>query len=217
MQNGYVVLQSNVLLLIGVAGAGKTSFCHLIFGEPPPPVRESTPLAKSSIRALAITKAIISGQKEVIWKRISQKDFRVLIADAVKGLSGLESKYQNFQSNINEQHSETEYEIITLYQTFKKYGARQLWSLLGKVISPKFIHELQTEENLQQSNTINQDNSPNIEEGQGRDGDINTESKDSQVCANIGHLFELEPVKQIIELINHSKGSEELFQQNGCI
>ena len=34
MQNGYVVLRTIVLLLVVVAGAGKTSFCHLIFDEP---------------------------------------------------------------------------------------------------------------------------------------------------------------------------------------
>ena len=97
MQNGYVSMQAIVLLLIGVAGAGKTSFCHLLFDEPPPDIRKSTPLAKSSIRAICTSKAIIlttHEEEEVIWKRVLQQDFRSLIADAIKVSKWPENQYQ---------------------------------------------------------------------------------------------------------------------------
>ena len=214
MQNGYVVLQSVVLLLIGVAGAGKTSFCHLIFDEPPPPMRESTPLAKSSIRAISLTKAIIvSDQEEVIWKRVSLQDFRVLIANAVKGLHGLESNYQQLQSNLSKQ--QTKHKTITLTEAFKKLNARQLWSLLGQVLSSKFIHEVhKAGENLQQHNNIIIDKEIDNSSVEKDDSKIIiVENIDDQISANISRLFDLEPVKQILELMSNSKGSVELFRQ----
>ena len=213
MQNGYVVLQSTVLLLIGVAGAGKTSFCHLVFDESPPPVRESTPLAKSSIRAISLTRAIVSNRKDVIWKRVSQQDFRIPNADAVKGLRGLESNYQQFQikSGVNKQQDET----ITLFEAFRKFSPRQLWSQVGQVISSKFFHKLEKEDESLQPLLINQENDNfNVENEQNKeDLDSNITENDDPVSANIGHLFELEPVKQILGLINSSKGSIELFRQ----
>ena len=142
MQNGYVVLQSIVLLFIGVAGAVKTSFCHLIFDEPPPPVRESTPLAKSSIRAISLTRAIISDQEEIIWKRVSQQEFKSLIADAIKGMRGLESNYQQFQSRAKKH----QYKTPTLFHAFKNMNVRGLWNLLGEILNPRFVHELQHDE-----------------------------------------------------------------------
>ena len=93
MQSGYVVLRTIVLLLIGVAGAGKTCFCHMLFDEPPPPVRESTPLAKSSIRAncsvrdkgLSFKRATVSQiEGTIFWERISAEMFNSLIADGIK-------------------------------------------------------------------------------------------------------------------------------------
>ena len=124
----------------------------------------------------------------------------------------MESEYQNLQSTVNEQNSQSEYGTITLVQACKKYNARQLWSLLGQVISSKFIGEVQMEE--ASLPLLNQENNPNnmINEEK-KDININLESTDCQVCGNIGNLFELEPIKLIIELINHSKGSVELFRQ----
>ena len=93
MQSGYVVLRTIVLLLIGIAGAGKTCFCHMLFNEPPPPVRESTPLAKSSVRAncsvrgkgLSFKRATVSKMEGTIfWERISAEMFNNLIADGIK-------------------------------------------------------------------------------------------------------------------------------------
>ena len=211
MQNGYVVLQSTVLLFIGVAGAGKTSFCHLLFDEPPPLIRESTPLAKSSIRAVSLTRAIISDQEEIIWKRVSQQEFKTLIADAIKGMRGLESNYQQFQSSTKKQ----QYKTITLFQAFRNMNVRGLWNLLGEILNPKLIHEVQNDECSLQAL---------LSEGLHHDyGTIEMESHDMMphgepeendpLPTEINRIFELEPVKQILNMINASKGSIELFRQ----
>ena len=81
-------------MLVGVAGAGKTSFCHRVFDESPPPIRSSTPIAKPSIRAVSLTKALITESETTIWEKISSMKLTYLVADGIKtfqtiGLSGL--------------------------------------------------------------------------------------------------------------------------------
>ena len=84
IKKGYIISSTVTLLLVGVAGAGKTSFCHLLFDEPPPPIRTSTPVAKSSIRAVSLTKVLIAEIKEVtIWERISSSRLTTLVADGI--------------------------------------------------------------------------------------------------------------------------------------
>ena len=213
MQNGYVVLQSTVLLFIGVAGAGKTSFCHLIFGEPPPPNRESTPLAKSPIRAISLTRVIVSDQNEIIWNRVTQTEFKGLIADAIKGLRGLESKYIQFQSSSNKQ----QYKTLTLPQAFKSITVPGLWNLLGKLLSPTLSHEVQEDdpslqpllsEGLHHNYGSNETKAHDVMHGKEPEKNI-----DNNPITEINKLFELEPIKQILNLIDTSKGSIELFRQ----
>ena len=208
MQNGYVVLQSTVLLLIGVAGAGKTSFCHLILDEPPPPVRESTPLANSSIRALSLTRAIVSGQEAVIWQRVSQHDFRVLIAAAIKSPHDSKSSNLQFPSNPKAQQS----------ISIKKFNTiRKVWSLLGHILSGKFFYEIEMGDQSSQPLLCEENlNDMDIMHGEQRsnkqDTAIKIENSDP-VPIKLNHLFKLEPIKQILALIGSSKDSVELFRQ----
>ena len=90
MQKGYVVLQTVVLLLIGVAGAGKTCFCHLLFNEPPPLIRKSTALAQSSIRAISLTRGIRRAGR--LWEKVTLERLNGLIADGIKGLQAQASE-----------------------------------------------------------------------------------------------------------------------------
>ena len=119
MQKGYVTLQTVVLLLIGVAGAGKTCFCHLLFNEPPPPIRKSTALAQSSIRAISLTRAILTLNGEVvIWEKVSSNKLNSLIADGIKGLKA-------HQDQVNQDTTEPK--------------LQQTGSGLGKQSSPGYL------------------------------------------------------------------------------
>ena len=110
MQKGYVVLETTVLLLIGVAGAGKTSFCHLLFNEPPPEVRSSTPIAQSSIRAMSLTKACVQTQKGIIWERVTARKLNNLIADGIKSVH-THGAHQTLISH-HAAHSEDELRLV---------------------------------------------------------------------------------------------------------
>lgn len=84
MQSGYVLCHIVTLLLIGVAGAGKSSFLNLVLDQPPPSVRESTPLANCAIRALSISRAAMS-QGGTIWNVVSPDILLSWLADGIKG------------------------------------------------------------------------------------------------------------------------------------
>ena len=54
MKHGYKECRTVVCLLVGVAGAGKTHTKHLLFRQPPPEVRGSTPLAVRPVQAIRV-------------------------------------------------------------------------------------------------------------------------------------------------------------------
>ena len=199
MQNGYVSLGTTVLLLIGVAGAGKTSFCHLLFDEPPPLDRKSTPLAKSSIRAIAFTRAIIDAhKKEVIWKRVTSQKFKLLVADAIKGLSALE-----------------QLQPVTVSQSFQVPRKLNLRACLQLIREPSTHRQ-----HLDDPTSFPHEHAdPDYDEGEHRYKDPSSDNSRSEnaqsmdISRRIHSIFELKPVKELLHLVETSKGSVELFQQ----
>ena len=84
MQSGYVLCNLVILLLIGVAGSGKTSFSQLVLNKPPPAVRESTPLAQAAIRAVSISRAAVSdSSKGTVWQSVSPSDLLHMLGDSI--------------------------------------------------------------------------------------------------------------------------------------
>ena len=82
MQGGYVECNVAVILMIGVAGAGKTSFLQLVLNRPPLKTRKSTPLAKSAIRAVSISRAAVS-EEGTVWKEVSPGVLLEMVGDSI--------------------------------------------------------------------------------------------------------------------------------------
>ena len=62
-----------------------------MFDESPPPIRSSTPIAKPSIRAVSLTKALITTENEItIWEKISSMKLTHLVADGIKTFQTIE-------------------------------------------------------------------------------------------------------------------------------
>ena len=203
MQSGYVVLHTIVLLLIGVAGAGKTTFYHLLFDEPQPPVRKSTPMAQSSVRAVSLTRAMV-GEKEgaLFWERVSSKKLSFLVADGIKG--------------------------------FQAYGYLQQMTLEGGQLLQLLAEQDDVEEQLSdpgqetQNNTGDESHAERLENKK-ESSEINTrdelddvssqgkvDSKDDKsdpICLDIDQLFEMEHVKELLQLITSAEGSGEIFKR----
>ena len=81
MAKGYIETRLILLVLVGVAGSGKTHFMHLVLGLDPPMIRVSTPLAEAAVRSMSICHVSMEG---VQWHFVDQKAFQDKIADAIK-------------------------------------------------------------------------------------------------------------------------------------
>lgn len=83
MEEGFVECTSAILLLVGVAGAGKSSFKRMLFDHDKGSLqteRNSTPLAEAAIRAVTTTVAAVDSET-VSWKHFDSESLQKLLAD----------------------------------------------------------------------------------------------------------------------------------------
>ena len=216
MHNGYISMRANILLLIGVAGAGKTSFCHLILSEPPPDIRRSTPLAKSSIRAMSTLKAIVTKALQtegidVVWKRILQDEFMSLIAGAIK-----ESKSHDHQHQPaipEKDKTKVSYLEALKHMDVGDFYEWMQWKRHEKEDTKPHPNSEKNIDNRQMTSkgTAMQDKEvrkSNVDSAiYERDQIVQAES------SRIKKLFESQSMQDLFKLIAKSKGSVELLQQ----
>ncbi|XP_064405771.1 uncharacterized protein LOC135350856 isoform X3 [Halichondria panicea] len=87
MEAGKVKVRNTNVLIVGMAGAGKTATKHLIFGVPPPDVRNSTPLAEAPIQAqVRDVSGIRAHQTGSQWTTIDANDLEKVVGDAVAAI-----------------------------------------------------------------------------------------------------------------------------------
>ena len=71
-------------LIIGHPGVGKTSIRCLLLGLPPPPRRNSTPIAARAARAISFFRLKANGNGIVTWAELDDNAYLKFIADEVK-------------------------------------------------------------------------------------------------------------------------------------
>ena len=88
MKDGCVIVNNMNVLILGMAGAGKTSAKHLIFGWPPPEVRNSTPLAEKPIRAQIreVSGARVQA-RDSQWKPVETNGLQQIIGETVSKIT----------------------------------------------------------------------------------------------------------------------------------
>lgn len=85
MKNGYVTSQSIVVILIGMAGSGKSSFRRVVLNHPPEEKRVSTPLTEPTVRNISMSKVIVEGQPDSVkWEMVTPEELLAMVADAIK-------------------------------------------------------------------------------------------------------------------------------------
>ena len=183
MENGYVLLNTIVLLLIGIAGAGKTSFCHMLFGERPPTVRKSTPLALSSIRAMSFCRAAVSQMENtsIVWQRVSPSKLNSLITDGIKAFRDLKSGTVSSRA-------------LTGEQPLVAHSRSDELSTERSPVSPSDLDDADTSRSL--TSVVH-----------------TSSSVRTSPLSDIDQLFELDEVKELLQLVSQSKGSFEIFRK----
>ena len=191
MQKGYVVLETTVLLLIGVAGVGKTSFCHLLFNESPPKVRSSTPIAQSSIRAMSLAKAFVqTEQEEIIWERVTARKLNYLIADGIKSVH-THGAHQSHAHLEDKQYSTLA--PINLKQPIEETQRTRVSSSATGTHKQLKIKPKQSA-NVDTANTMTVGNSEPIK-------------------SDVAQLFEMKHVKELLKTVDSVEGSGEIFKR----
>ena len=104
MKKGYVTSQSVVILLVGIAGSGKSSFKHVALNLPLQDQRVSTPLAEAAIRSTSISRAIVDDPDKVEWEVVTPEKLLTMLADAIKTGESEESSKLN-ESSCTEKNS----------------------------------------------------------------------------------------------------------------
>ena len=84
MEKGFVTSQDLILVLVGIAGSGKSSFKRVVLDLPLEELRVSTPLAEAGIRNISISRATISNLKGIKWEMVTSKELLEMLADAIK-------------------------------------------------------------------------------------------------------------------------------------
>ena len=85
MKQGHVLLHTNTLMLMGVAGSGKTSVKDLLLDKPPKEERHSTPVRDRTLHVRPVTHRLIQSTEKK-WEEVSHQDVVHLLAQAVKHL-----------------------------------------------------------------------------------------------------------------------------------
>ena len=85
MKQGHVLLHTNTVVLMGVAGSGKTSIKDLLLDNPPKEKRTSTPCRDRILHVRPVTNHLIQSTG-IKWNEVSHQDMVHLLAQAVKHL-----------------------------------------------------------------------------------------------------------------------------------
>ena len=103
MKYGSVLHHINTVLIMGVAGSGKTSVKDLLLDNPPKGERSSTPSEDQTLNVQPVTSHLIqtTGHK---WQELSQQDKLHQVAQTIKSLqpSSLDKVSSDLQSRLNQ-------------------------------------------------------------------------------------------------------------------
>ena len=86
MKDGHALLHTNTLVLMGVAGSGKTSVKDLLLDNLPRKERNSTPVKDRILHVRPVTSQTVQSIGNNKWKEVSQDDMVDLLAVAIQRL-----------------------------------------------------------------------------------------------------------------------------------
>ena len=124
-KNGYVTAQSIVIVLVGIAGSGKSSFKRLILSLPPEKDRVSTPLAEATIRNLSISRAVIGDSDTVNWEVVDSEQLLKMVADAIKEIGATKDAPLSASDEVYHPDSKSQHQAGSNSPVMAKSSASQ--------------------------------------------------------------------------------------------
>ena len=103
MKDGHVLLHTNTIVLMGIAGSGKTSVKDLLLNNPPKEKRTSTPCRDRILHVRPVTnQLVLSTDKK--WEEVNQQDMVHLLAHAIKHIprSSVDKLPSELQSRLKQ-------------------------------------------------------------------------------------------------------------------
>ena len=101
MKDGHVLLRTHILLLMGVAGSGKSSVKDLLLDNPPKEKRNSTLCRNRTLHVRPVTNHFFQSTVQK-WEEVSQKDLVNVLGQAIRCLprNAIEELSSNLQSRL---------------------------------------------------------------------------------------------------------------------
>ena len=95
MKEGRAEITNSRLLLQGPPAVGKTSFQHLILGDPPPKLWHSTSIAGRATRAVQSSRTAATGDGTKLdnWSKVSSDELLDIVSEAIPSLIGTTPTY----------------------------------------------------------------------------------------------------------------------------
>ena len=103
MKDGHVLLHTNTIMLMGIAGSGKTSVKDLLLNNPPKEKRTSTPCRDRILHVRPVTNQLVQSTDKK-WEEVNQQDMVHLLAHAIKHIprSSVDKLPSELQSRLKQ-------------------------------------------------------------------------------------------------------------------
>ena len=103
MKDGHVLLHTNTIMLMGIAGSGKTSVKDLLLNNPPKEKRTSTPCRDRILHVRPVTNQLVQSTDKK-WEEVNQQDMIHLLAHAIKHIprSSVDKLPSELQSRLKQ-------------------------------------------------------------------------------------------------------------------
>ena len=103
MKDGHVLLHTNTIMLMGIAGSGKTSVKDLLLDNPPKEKRTSTPCRDRILHVRPVTNQFVQSTNKK-WEEVNQQDMVHLLAHAIKHIprSSVDKLPSELQSRLKQ-------------------------------------------------------------------------------------------------------------------
>ena len=124
LKKGVVISKHVVIILVGIAKSGKSSFKRVLLELEPKDVYDSTGLAEDPLRSISFTRCITDDPNSIKWEFVSAEQLLSMLANAIRevGSSQESSNTAIKEVGLSQESSSTAIKEVGLSQEFSAQG-----------------------------------------------------------------------------------------------